>query len=257
MSGIDLSKRVEAVGIQLKKNGITTVPAVRVACAIDVSGSTSPLFSSGVMSETIDRLLAVAVRFDDDGNLDAWAFDDEVSELPVMTAKSYGTYARKSIIDNTSISKWGGTHYGNAINAITASYFPELNTQTAQPVVESKPAGGFLGRLFGSKPEAAPAAAPQVQVTTKQSDPAMVLFITDGATSCEQDARRALEKAAGSPVYWQMVGVGPASNFTFLKKVADDLPNVGFINLSSLSMTDEQLYEKLINPEFCQWIKAR
>jgi len=58
-------------------------------------------------------------------------------------------------------------------------------------------------------------------------------------------------------VYWQMVGVGPSHNFKFLKEQADLLPNVGFVNLSSLKISDDELYDQLIAEEFLGWVKTR
>ena len=250
MSGINLQKRVETVGISLAKRNITVTPKVRVGLALDVSGSTHHLYTNGVMQETIDRLLAVAVKFDDNGELDMWSFDNRSSTLPQATANSYGNYVPQNILNNNSIQKWGGTSYAPVIKDVTRYYFP------SGPVTQVQEAAkGLFGKLFGSKPAPAPTPAPATTAAT--AEPAMVLFITDGANDDQSAAMAALREAANSPVYWQMVGVGPASYFTFIKEAADKLPNVGFINLNSLSMTDEQLYEQLISDEFCAWVKQR
>lgn len=35
------------------------------------------------------------------------------------------------------------------------------------------------------------------------------------------------------------------------------MPNVGFLHLESLDVTDEQIYEQLITQEFCDWVRAK
>lgn len=238
--GIELAKRAEKVGIVLAKRNITKAPTVRVGLALDVSGSTQDMFNNGTIQETVDRLLAVALKFDDNGELDVWSFDNGVDALPTASGSDYNTYVKKNIINNRNITKWNGTSYAPVMNEMRNFYFP-----TTPAKAESK---GFFGSMFGKK-EAAPAST---QVT--EDVPAMVLFVTDGSNDDKAEAERALIAAKNSNVYWQMVGVGPRSYFTFLEKMADDLPNVGFVNLSSLAMTDEQLYEELVSEEFCQWI---
>ena len=72
---INLEKRTQQVGIILAKRGLPVAPKTRVGVALDVSGSAKHFYENGVIQETLDRLLAVAMKFDDDGNLDAWTFD--------------------------------------------------------------------------------------------------------------------------------------------------------------------------------------
>lgn len=241
MAGINLQKRAESVGIILAKRGITKVPPTRVGVALDVSGSAQNLYTGGVIQETLDRLLAVALKFDDNGELDAWTFDNQVGALPTITAADEGTYVKKNILGNRNLSLWGGTSYAPPLKAAMDHYF---GTKTITEKV-----GGLFG--FGAKNKT-------TTVSNGSKDPAMLLFVTDGANQDRNEAAQVLREAAkNSPVYFQMVGVGPESYFTFLKEMADELPNVGFVSLSTLSITDEALYEALVNPEFCEWIKKQ
>lgn len=242
---INLQKRTEKVGIVLAKRGITKVPSTRVGVVLDVSGSAEPLYRNGVIQETLDRLLGVAVKFDDNGELDAWLFDTSVFAMPTITEADEGTYVKKAILGK-NLNIWNGTSYAPPLRATMDHYFPKQGVQQAASAAKS-----LFGGLFGKK-EAAPA---PVAATSKQ-DPAMVLFVTDGANNDPSQAAAVLREAAkSSPVYFMMVGVGPSSYFSFLKEMADELPNVGFVSLSSLSMTEDQLYEEIVNPEFCEWIK--
>lgn len=227
---ISLDKRVEKVGIVLAKRNIRKAPVVRVGMALDISGSTQRMYNSGTMQETVDRLLAMAMTFDDNGELDAWTFTESFSKLPTITQNNIDNYVNKSILNNSSVRKWGGTSYSPVMAEMVEEYFPANQTS-------------WMKAVF-SKPQ---------QINTA---PAMVLFVTDGDTDDKSKAAKVLREAQKNNVYWQMVGVGPASHFKFLQEMADELPNVGFVNMQSLDMTDEDLYDQLISDEFCQWVSA-
>jgi hypothetical protein len=236
---ISLTKRAEKVGIVLAKRGMTKVPPVRVGCALDVSGSARGFYEgSNVMQETIDRLLAVALKFDDNGELDAWLFHDGVlPQLPTITESDEGTYVNKVILRQRGL--WGATNYAPVLQEVMNFYFGE------QAPAKS---GGMFGGLFGKKTAAAP--------TGSKKDPAMLLFITDGSNSDRADTERVLRAAeANSPVYFNMVGIGNPSYFQFIEEMADKLGNVGFTNLNDLSISDEVLYDKIVNQEFVDWVK--
>jgi hypothetical protein len=233
---ISLEKRAEKVGIILAKHGITKVPPVRVGCALDVSGSTRDLYDNGIIQETMNRLMGVALKFDDNGELDMWAFSNGVAQLDTATAADAETYVNKKLLKAQNLREhmWSGTSYGPVLEAVVKYYFPSTTASVS----------GFFGSLFGKK--AAPA-----------SDlPAMLLLVTDGANDDQYAAARVLEQAANKSVYFMMVGVGPEHLFGFIKEQADLLPNVGFVNLNSLALSDDDLYEQLVSGEFASWVKS-
>lgn len=234
--GISLEKRAEKVNIILAKRNITQIPPVRVGLALDISGSTQSMYNRGVMQETVDRLLAVAMKFDDNGELDMWSFTEGFNRLDTATAADYNGYVKRAILENRRIEKWGGTAYGPVMNDMVKHYF------NPSPIAEAK---GMLGGLFSKKP-AAPSGS---------TAPAMGIVVTDGANSDRYEAAKIMREAQKHNIYWQMVGVGPDHYFSFIQEMADELPNVGFINLNSLEMTDEQLYEQVVGEEFCEWLK--
>jgi hypothetical protein len=238
---ISLEKRAEKIGIILAKANVTKIPPVRVGLALDVSGSTESLYSRGIMQETVDRLLAVSLKFDDNGELDMWSFNQSYSRLVTATPDDYTTYIAKA-----GIHVGGGTNYAPVLNDMVNFWFaPATTTQVVQSVKK-----GFMG-LFSKK------TAETVQVVTLPASnlPAMGLLVTDGANDDRADAEAILRASADKNVYWQMVGVGSAHQFSFLKKMADDLDNVGFVNLASLDVSDDEIYSQLIAEEFIGWIK--
>lgn len=252
---IQLAKRVESVGIVLAKRGVKQAPQVRVGVSLDMSGSAQWMFKNGTIQETLDRLLAVAIKFDDDGQLDVWGFSGGYGSFPSMNESSYGGYVKSQIGHESWM--WGGTNYAPSLKAAIDEY---SNTTTISRTVQgaTQAATGFFGKLFGSKPKPTEEVITETVSKGTKQPPAMLLFVTDGDNSDKSETRRVLEQAAKSNVYFQMVGVGSPSNFGFIEELADDLPNVGFVSMASLeNMTDDQLFEQLITEEFLTWYAAQ
>lgn len=244
MSIFDLQKRQETVQFVLEKRNLAKPPAMRVGVALDVSGSARDLYMSGIMQATIDRLVPIGMRFDDNGEIDVWSFDSSCNQLASVSKHDFDGYIQRAIINNKSISKWGGTEYGNPMQDMLNFYF-------GAPSVAAK-ASGFLNKLLGAgKPmDAKPAANP-----ADQNKPVMAMLITDGANSDRAEALRLVQASQNKPIYWQMIGVGSPSEFSFIKNMADDYNNVGFVQLSSLNISDEQLYDALLTQELADFMK--
>ncbi|MEU6305037.1 vWA domain-containing protein [Streptomyces chartreusis] len=98
------------------------------------------------------------------------------------------------------------------------------------------------------------------------TDPALVVFQTDGGPINKLAAERYLCKAARLPLFWQFVGFGdPTSKqFDFLRKL-DDLAvpqkrvvdNAGFFHAGADPgrVTEAELYDRLVG-EFPKWLVA-
>lgn len=270
---ISLDKRVEAVGIQLEKHAITKVPAIRVGLALDVSGSIQSLYENGTMQETVNRLQAIALKFDDNGELDMWTFSNGSDQVDTATAEDYDNYVQEKILENDDITLWQGTDYAPVLGAMMDFWFPSPTQQVRVPETVQVPVAAeepsFLGKLFGKKVTAATTRS-ETRYSNQTQDvsatwtaeqkalyalPAMGLIVTDGANSDRAAAAAILAASVNKNVYWQMIGVGPESQFGFIKDQADLLPNVGFVNLSHLNISDEELYSALIAEEFAGWVK--
>lgn len=66
---LNLEKRVETLSLSLSKKKVANVKA-QVGVALDISGSMLHLYTSEVMQEYINRILPVALKFDDNGVID-------------------------------------------------------------------------------------------------------------------------------------------------------------------------------------------
>jgi len=225
----------KAVTISLEKKGINKPPIMRVAAAFDVSGSTRNMYRDGHFEEAANRLMAIAGTFDDNGEMDMWSFDNRFNRLATAKVNDYGSYVKREILDNSEVHKWGLTSYAPVMTDMVDFFF--------KPHTEKK--GGFLG--FGSK---------SVQVAPENVDvPVLAMFITDGVNDDKAATERLLKSVANRPIYWSLVGVGPGHQFDFLEKMADDLPNVGFVNLASLDVSDSVLYDQLICDELIEFVR--
>lgn len=94
MMPIDMSKHQENLNTVLinmsKDNKIDmTKHVARVALAMDYSGSMSNLFRNGSVQETVSRLLPIALRFDDNGELESWLFSNGSERLAAVTKDNY------------------------------------------------------------------------------------------------------------------------------------------------------------------------
>ena len=64
----------------------------RVGLVLDASGSMGRQYKSGRVQELLDRVLPLALHFDDDGSLDVWAFDTMPKPLDPALLDNIGDY---------------------------------------------------------------------------------------------------------------------------------------------------------------------
>jgi stress response protein SCP2 len=85
---INLAKKAT---VSLEKYQLNETLA-RVGLVLDASGSMMSQYRTGKLQEVIERLLPLAVHFDDDGALDVWAFSSNVLALPAVTLNNYADF---------------------------------------------------------------------------------------------------------------------------------------------------------------------
>lgn len=237
--GISLEKRSQSVKIKLEKRNIREKITVRVGAVLDKSGSAEPFYVRGEMQELVDRLLAVAHQFDDNGEIDMWAFHNQSIPLETATAASYGGYVNQYIMKGAIGRSWGGTEYAPPIKDVTEFYFP-----TSQPKEEKK---GLFGKLFGGSETKA--------VVNPAADiPALVMFVTDGENSDKAKTERLLAESVDKPIYWLFIGIGHPSSFSFIEEMGEKYPHVGFVSFSDLNISDDDMYDEILSKELADFV---
>lgn len=122
---IDMSKHVanlETVLIDMSKNGKTNMVdhTARVAVAMDYSGSMSGMFSNGEVQEIVERLLPIALKFDDNGELESWLFSNDYERINPVTISNHQGYV-KTVMMNSGMHM-GGTNYSPVLKDIVKYY---------------------------------------------------------------------------------------------------------------------------------------
>ncbi|ELK3537306.1 TPA: VWA domain-containing protein [Pseudomonas aeruginosa] len=211
---ISLAKKAQ---VSLEKAKLTHVRA-RVALVLDASGSMNSQYSKGRVQEVVNRLLPLAVHFDDDGSIDCWAFAAKPQKLSEITLSNYQDFI------NTDNYGWRDWNVGSRIND--------------EPRVMEQVINYYLN--------------------DGDRSPVYVLFISDGGVHENRKITKLMTEAAKLPLYWQFVGLGGHGYGILEKlddmkgRVVD---NCGFFALDDLhQVSEEQLYDQLME-EFPSWIK--
>lgn len=207
--------------VSLEKNKLGTVKA-QVALVLDSSGSMHQQYAKGRVQEVINRLLPLAVHFDDDGSLECWAFGEKTTQLTSISLANVQGYVERS---DAGWKKWKvGARYNEEAIAI-------------KKVIDFYVENSISGV------------------------PVYILFISDGGidSANSRKMRTLITQAATLPMFWQFVGIGGA-NYGILEQL-DDLSgrvvdNCNFFALDDLhDVSEEVLYDRLLH-EFPQWLLA-
>lgn len=226
LSKIDLRK--QTVINLVKSKGIENQKA-QVVLVLDKSGSMRPLYNNGTVQETLERLVPIAMQFDDNGEMELYLFDNGcVKHKNTVTVNNVQDIVKREILGKY---EFGSTEYANPIRMIKEDYFPAAKK-------------GLFG--FGKSEPSGPA-----------EYPVYVIFITDGANEDRSATEAILREVSNYGAFFQFVGIGDAK-LEFLEKL-DNLTgrlidNANFFSIRDLSkISDEELYAKLLN-EFPQYL---
>jgi hypothetical protein len=153
----------------------TKLPAghvAKVALTIDCSGSMSGLFWSGEVQRIAERVLALATRLDDDGDIEVFAFGSGARYVGTINLSNYQGAVRSMGID----ANMGGTNYEAAIREVLKHY-------------------GFGGGALSRFRKA------------DRAVPVYNLFLTDGDPTSGH-AEKALIDASAHPMFVQFIALG-------------------------------------------------
>ena len=213
MSSISLKKN--AARIVLEKKKLTGVTA-RVGIVLDISGSMRQLYRKGIVQDAVERILAVASQFDDDGSLDVWVYDNEFSRLPAVTEKDFKDYVDRQILNNESIHKFGRNDEPQVMEDVILKYTKEEPSNDPVFLVFINDGGCKSGI--------------KKSIVSSSTQPIFWQFV--GIGNSNFDVLRKLDTMEGRFV-----------------------DNANFFHLDYLeNVSDEELYDQLLN-EFPDWLE--
>ena len=245
---VDLVKKA---GISLEKRGLSEHRA-RVALCLDISGSMHRLYQQGKVQALCERVLGMAVQFDDDGACDVFTFGTGSYDEGPLDLHNYQGWIQE-LLGRRGLE--GGTNYKLAMQAVRRHYFPDT-------------AGGARTSPLQEKL------------------PVYVIFVTDGQTTDQAGTKQQVVWSSYEPLFWQFMAIGQSSrnvtaggappkkkkggfgsrlaamasgNFQFLEEL-DDMPgrfvdNADFFSVADpADLSDEQLYDLMMN-EYPGWLQ--
>jgi hypothetical protein len=122
MATIDLQKK--SVKIVLEKKKLEKVTA-RVGLVLDITGSMRNLYKNGTVQRVVERILAIAAQFDDDGVLDVWVYDNEFSRLKPVTERDFEGYVNRIILEDDLVHKFGRNEELPVMKDVLKKYLEE------------------------------------------------------------------------------------------------------------------------------------
>ena len=79
---------VKPLVVELKKRNLEDITA-RVALVLDISGSMYVSYSNGTVQAIVNKILPIAVQFDDDGEFDFWYYGSTCQRRPSVNITNY------------------------------------------------------------------------------------------------------------------------------------------------------------------------
>lgn len=121
-ASLDLTKKLnlskeEVHGICLTKAPLNGLKA-KVGLCIDYSGSMRGQYNSGKVQALLEKILPMAMEFDDDGSMECWIFENGYHRLPDVTLNNISGY----IARETKKYSMGGTNYAPVMQDVIKAY---------------------------------------------------------------------------------------------------------------------------------------
>ncbi|MBC7796284.1 MAG: VWA domain-containing protein [Pyrinomonadaceae bacterium] len=204
--------------ISLEKRNLQETVA-KVALVVDASGSMNHQYQNGDVQRVIDRIVPLAVHFDDDGELDTWFFASKQKKTVSVTLSNVQNYVNRL----PGLKSW-------------FSGILDLGISNDEPLVMKD----------------------IIREYQTSQIPAYVVFISDGGVHQNAEITRLISDASRLPIFWQFVGIG-GSSYGILEQLdtmgGRFIDNCNFFALDDIkNISDAELYERLLN-EFPAWLK--
>ena len=204
--------------VRLKKdeNIDLSTHRARVFVVIDRSYSMKELYLDVSVQEVLTRLLPLALKFDDNGELEVYVFNSTCTKMSSMNLNNYENYVEREIILN-GFFPTGGTSYSPVIKQTISDY----NDESQYPAF-----GIFI--TDGNNSD-----ADETDRAIRDSSKFKIFYQFVGIGPEKFEYLQKLDDLEGR-----------------------DVDNTAFIKVSDFArLDDEQLYEKLLE-QYPQWLKA-
>ena len=117
MSGY--TKFVTFPKVELKKKGLESTKS-QVVLVLDISKSMNALYKNGIIQHLVERILGLALNFDDDGDIDIILFGTRAYQLPSASLEDLEGYVAREILAHYKIIE--ATKYATALHIIKDKY---------------------------------------------------------------------------------------------------------------------------------------
>jgi hypothetical protein len=225
-----LSVRAARACVDIGLHGVEA----RVVAAFDMNPDMGPRYRSGFVHELATAVMALALRFDDDGIVPVWTFGRDAYFQGDMGRRDHVGFITRRILPPPPT--------GSGRRPAPSNFAPVIHR---------------VGQhLFGAAwtPELAPPRQLPIAM------PAFAIIFTSGDCADREETEAALRYASHFPIFWQFAGIPPEppseASFDFLGRV-NALPGTardscGFFNTHD---TDdmEPIFSGLLN-EFPHWL---
>ena len=164
---------VKPLKIELEKRNLQETVA-KVALVMDISGSMYSSYGNGSVQEIVNKILPIAVQFDDDGELDFWYFAEKFERRPSVNMRNYQNTVPRNW-ENVMRNLGGGTNAFRVMNDVIDEYKNSevpayvifitdgaISSDTKDAVIRSSKmpifwqfvgignsSSGFFGKIFG------------------------------------------------------------------------------------------------------------
>lgn len=226
---INLKKKAETAIEKVHLEDVT----VRVAIIVDASGSMRSLYENQTIQNIVNRIMGLAMNFDDNGELDVWMFSNDmiyscVDEKQCETFIQDNQYEIRTKLMN-------GTCYNPPLDDMFKIYSADTSKK------------GLLGKLFSgfSKP-------------VKEQEPlkSFLIFVTDGEPTDNFNITKFEERLRAIDAYCLFIGIDQLRQN--ILTAGDKSNNIESLVISSRDfsgMSDEKMYEKILTPKLGKFLK--
>ncbi len=216
-----------------------------VVVAVDVSWRMRSLYADGSMQRIVEALLALALKFDDDGVVPIWAFGKTVRPLGTVEAANAKGIIQREVVRRSSDLQ-PECKFAPIITAIAKKHFP---VEWGMKIREKRVGGALKRRVWVYPPLQSP-----------RPRPIFVIVVTAGDCLDPAIAAKRIRRASHLPIFWQFCGLSPpglASEFEFLKRL-DSLKDTHVDSCGFFKAPDPNdlplLFSGLLN-EFPQYLR--